>query len=63
MLSDGQSGICMMSDEVTRDLNTGWKCVNWMMITADGNQTDLSKMTESVPVDVNGIAISMLFFL
>jgi hypothetical protein len=37
MLIDGQSGICMMSDEVAEDLNIGWKCVNWMMITADGN--------------------------
>ena len=63
MLSNGVSEICVMSEEVTRELNIGWKRADWKMITADGNRSDLSKVPESVPVNVHGIAIPAPTFL
>ena len=57
MLIDGGSEICVMSEEVARELNIGWKRADWKMITADGNRSDLSKVAESVPVNVHGIVI------
>jgi len=53
----------VMSEEVTRYLNIGWKCADWKMITADGNQLDLTKVAESVPVNVHGIVIPVSIFL
>jgi len=46
-----------MSEEVTRELNIGWERADCKMITADGNRFDLSKVAESVPVNVHGIVI------
>jgi len=57
MLIDGGSEICVMSEEVARELNIGWKRADWKMITADGNRSDLSKVAESVPVNVHRIVI------
>ena len=63
MLIDGGSEICVMSAEVARELNIGWKRADWNMITADGNRSDLSTVAESVPVDVHGIVIPVPIFL
>jgi hypothetical protein len=63
MLIDGGSEICVMSEEVARELNIGWKHADWKMITADGNRFDLSKVAESVPVNVHGIVIPVPIFL
>jgi hypothetical protein len=63
MLIDGGSKICVMSAEVARELNIGWKHSEWKMITADGNRSDLSKVEESMPVRVHGIVIPVPIFL
>jgi hypothetical protein len=60
---DGGFEICVLSNEVARELNIGWKHANWQMITADGNRSDLSKVAESVPVNVHGIGIPVPMFL
>jgi len=52
-----------MSEEVSRELNIGWKRADWKMITADGNRFDLSKVAESGPVNVDGIVIPVHIFL
>jgi len=57
MLIDGGSEICVMSQEVARELNIAWKRADWKMITADGNRSDVSKVAEFVPVKVYGIVI------
>jgi hypothetical protein len=63
MLINGGSEIWMMSEEVTRELNIGWKRADWKMITTNGNRSDLSKVAESVPVNVHGIVIPVPIFL
>ena len=63
MLINGGSEICVMSEEVARELNIELKHADWKMITADGNRLDLSKVAESVPVDVHGIVIPVPIFL
>jgi len=62
MLIDGGSEICVMSEEVAGELNIGWKRANWKMVTADCNWSDLSKMADSVPVNVHGIVIPLPIF-
>jgi len=62
MLIDGRSEICAMSETVARELNIGGKRADWKMITADGNRSDLSKVAESVPVNVHGIVIPVRIF-
>jgi hypothetical protein len=57
MVINGGSEICVMCEEVTREVNVGWKRTDWKMITADGNRSDLEKVAESVPVNVHGIII------
>jgi len=57
MLIDGRSEMCVISDEVTSKLNIGWKHATRKMITADVNQSDLTTVAESMPVNVNGITI------
>jgi len=51
-----------MSEEVARELNIGWTRADWKMITADGNRSYLSKVAESVPVNVHGIIIPVPIF-
>jgi hypothetical protein len=63
MLIDGGSEICVMSEEIARELSMGWKRADWKMITADGNRSDLSKVAESVPVNVHDIVIPVLIYL
>ena len=53
----------MISKEVARELNIGWKFADWEVIPANGNQSDLSKVAESVPVNVHGIVIPVPIFL
>jgi hypothetical protein len=60
---DGGSEICVMNKELASEFSLRWKCVNWKMIMADGNRSDLLKVAESVPVDVHGIVISVTIFL
>jgi len=57
MLIDGGSGICVMSEEVARELIIRWKSADQKMITANGNQSDLSKVAECMPINVHGIVI------
>jgi len=63
MRIDGGSEIWVMSGEVARELNIGWKRANWTMITAGGNRFDLSKVAESLPVNVPGIVIPVPIIL
>jgi hypothetical protein len=63
MLIDGGSEICVMSEEVARELNIGWKLADWKMITADGNRFDLSTVAESVPGNILGIVIPVPIFI
>jgi hypothetical protein len=63
MRIDGGSEICVKSAEVARELNIGWKCADWKMITANGNESDLLKVAESVPVNVHGIVIPVAISL
>jgi len=59
MLINGGSEICVMSEIVIRALNIRWKCADWKMINADSNQSDLTKLAESVPVNVPGVVITI----
>jgi hypothetical protein len=36
MLIDSESGIGLMSEHVTGELNVSWKLADWKMITVDG---------------------------
>lgn len=63
LLIDGGSEICMISEEVARELNIRWKRADWKMITADANQSDLSKVTECVPSNIHAIVIPVPMFL
>ena len=49
--------MCVMREDVARELNIRWKHANWKRITANGNQCDLMRMAESVPVNDHGIVI------
>jgi hypothetical protein len=62
MLNNGGSEICMVSEEVAREVTIGWKCADWKMITADGNQSDLLKVVEFVTINVHGIVIPIPIF-
>jgi len=59
MLIDGGSGICVTSEEVTRELNIAWKCTAWLMMTADVNRFDLTNVAISVPVNVDGVVTAV----
>jgi len=61
-LIDSGSEICVMRKEVARVLNFWWKRADWKMIIADGNWSDLSKVAESVPINVHGIVIPVPIF-
>jgi hypothetical protein len=63
MLIQARSEICVMGEAVARELNIGWKPADWNMITANGNRSALSKVAESVPVNVHGIVIHVPIFL
>jgi hypothetical protein len=53
----------MMSEEVPREFNIGWKHADWKTITADGNQSNLPKVAVSVQVNVHGIIIPVPIFV
>jgi len=55
--------ISVMREEVTGVLNIGWNHAGWMMITADGNQSDLTRMAKSMRVNLNGIVIHIPLFV
>jgi hypothetical protein len=59
MFIDGGCEICVTSEEVAKELNIGWICANWKMITDDGNPSDLSNVGESLPFKVHIIVIPM----
>lgn len=63
MLIDSGSEICVMSEEVTCKLNIGWTHAYWKMITANGNWSNLTKVVESMPVNIHGfiIPVAILF--
>lgn len=56
-LVDGGSEICIMNEEIAREFNIRWNRAGWKMITADDNWSDLTKVAESVPLNVHGIVI------
>ena len=60
---DGGCEIYVISEEVTRESHIGWKCANRKMITADGNQFDLTQVAESVHINLHGIVISITIIL
>lgn len=45
MRKDGGSGISMFGEVATSELNIEWKHVDWKVITANGNCSDLTKVT------------------
>jgi len=57
MLIDAGSGIWVMSGEVAGEFNIVWKHADWTMITSDRNWSDLLKVAQSVPVNIDGIVI------
>jgi len=59
ILINCRSAFSVVSAEVARELNMGWKGANWKIITANGNQSDLMKVAKSVPVNVLDIIILM----
>ena len=63
MQIDSGSQICVISEDVAKDLGLGWKEVEWKMITADGNRSDLTKVAESVPIEVHRVTLSVPVFL
>ena len=63
MLIDCGSEICIISEDITKNLGLGWKEVEWKMVMADGNRSDLNKVTESVPIEVHGVTLSVPVFL
>jgi len=63
ILIDGGSEICVMSEEVGRVLNIGWKRDDCKTVTADGNQSDITKVAESIPDNFHGIVIPILIFI
>jgi len=52
-----------MSEVIAREFNNRWKHANWKMITADGIQSDMPKVVESVLVNVYGNVISVPIFV
>jgi hypothetical protein len=52
-----------MTEEVSRELNIRWKCANGMMIAADGNLPDSSKVAECVTVKVHDMVMSVAILL
>jgi hypothetical protein len=63
ILINGGFEICVIREEVTRQFNIERKHSGWMMITADGNQSDVTKVAVSLPVNVQGIIIPVPFFV
>ena len=63
VLIDGRSEIFVMSQEITREFNIGWKRADWKMLTANGNWSDLVRVAESMPINVHGINVSVPVFL
>jgi hypothetical protein len=57
MSIDTGSVISVVSEEVAGELNIRWKCADWKMIMADGNWSQLTNVTESVPVNICHIII------
>jgi len=51
-----------MSEQVARELNIGRKCTDWMILTANGNWSELTKVAESVPINVDSIVIPVPIF-
>ena len=45
------------------DLGLGWKEVEWKTVTGGGNHSDLTKVAESVPIEVHGVTLSVPVFL
>jgi hypothetical protein len=63
LIIDSASEICGLSEEVACELNIWWKHADWKMITAGGNQSELSKMAYSMPVKVHAIVIAVHILL
>lgn len=55
--------MCVMSKEAVREMNIGWNCADWKMITAKCNWSDLTKVVECVAVNFHGIVIAVHIFL
>jgi hypothetical protein len=53
----------VMSEKFARGLNIGWKHADWKMITSDGDLSNFTYVTESMPINVHGIVIPMAKFL
>lgn len=63
MMMDGGVEICMLSEEVTRELNSRWKRADCKMIGANCNQFDLTKVAEFIPINIQGIVIPVTTIL
>ena len=63
MIINSGSEICVMSKDITRELNIGWKRANWKIITADGNHLNLTKVSEAITIDIHRIVIPIPLFL
>jgi len=62
-LINGRSEICVLSEEITRELNLWLKSADWKMITANGNWSDLPKVAETMLVNIHRIIVSVPIFL
>jgi len=62
-MMDGGVEICMLSEEVTRELNSRWKRADCKMIGANCNQFDLTKVAEFIPINIQGIVIPVTTIL
>jgi len=49
--------IWVRSEKIARELNIGWKCADWKMITAEGNGADSTKVEVAVPINIYCIVI------
>ena len=63
ILIDSGSEICVISEDIAKNLGLGWKDVEGKMVTADGNRSDLTKIAESVLIEVHGFTLSVPVFL
>jgi hypothetical protein len=62
LLIDGRSGMYLMTNMATSKLNIGWKGAHGRMITANGNRSDLTKVAESMPLNIDHIVIPVTIF-
>lgn len=59
MLFDGKYKHCVMGDDIVGELNVRSNCGDSMIINADTNGSNRTKVKVTWPINVDGIAIPM----